>query len=94
MKQCSPVNLCITCAHFELNPEAPKNPEVGLCKRIPPKLSPVTGLPIQPANNFANVERLAHMSCGLEGKLHTPISIPFATQAEVNELLAGDPKHV
>ena len=87
-------NLCITCSHFELNPDSPKNPEVGLCQRIPPKLSLVTGLPIQPVTNFANVERLAHMSCGIDGKHHTSISIPFATQQEVNELLAGDPKHV
>jgi len=83
------MNLCITCSHFETNPDAPKNPEVGLCQRIPPKISPVTGLSVQPPNNFANVERLAHMSCGLDGKHHSPITIPFATQSEVNELLSG-----
>jgi len=83
------MNLCITCSHFETNPDAPKNPEVGLCLRIPPKISLVSGLPVQPPNNFANVERLAHMSCGLDGKHHSPITIPFATQSEVNELLSG-----
>ena len=66
------MNLCITCSHFELNPDAPANPEVGLCKRIPPKLSPVTGLPVSPPANYANVERLFHMPCGTDGKLHNP----------------------
>ena len=86
-------NLCVTCSHFELHPDS-KDPETGLCQRIPPKISLVTGKPVQPLNNFANVERLHHNSCGVDGKFYVPISIPFATQAEVNELLAGDPKHV
>ena len=86
-------NLCVTCSHYEPHPDS-KDPEVGLCRRIPPKISLVSGLPVQPANNFANVERLAHMSCGLDGKHHSSISIPFATQQEVNELLAGAPNHV
>ena len=82
------MNLCITCSHYELHPDS-KDPELGLCRRIPPKISLVSGLPVQPVNNFANVERLAHNPCGLDGKHHTPISIPFATQSEVNELLSG-----
>jgi hypothetical protein len=86
-------NLCITCSHFELHPDS-KDPELGLCRRIPPTISLVTGKPIAKPDNFCNVERLAHNPCGLKGIFHTPISIPFATPEEVRELLAGDPSHV
>jgi hypothetical protein len=82
------MNLCITCSHFELHPDS-KDPELGLCQRVKPTLSLVSGLPVKPANNFANVERLAHNPCGTDGKHHSPITIPFATQSEVNELLSG-----
>ena len=87
------MNLCITCSHFEQHPDS-KDPELGLCRRIPQKLSLVTGKPTQPPNNFCNVERLAHNPCGLDGKFYSPITIPFATQEEVRELLSGDPSHV
>jgi hypothetical protein len=73
------MNLCITCSHFEPNPDSPNNLEVGLCQRIPPKKSLVTGLSIKPLNNYANVERLVHMDCGLEGKHHTDKSLSVFT---------------
>jgi hypothetical protein len=72
------MNLCITCSHFELHPDS-KDPETGLCQRIPPKISLVTGLPVQPLNNFANVERLHHNSCGMDGKHHTDKSLSVFT---------------
>jgi hypothetical protein len=72
-------NLCVTCSHFEPHPDAPKNLEVGLCKRIPPVISLVTGLPIPPNHNFANVERLSHMPCGIEGKFHTDPTLSVYT---------------
>lgn len=72
------MNLCITCSHFELHPDS-KDPETGLCQRIPPKISLVTGLPVQPLNNFANVERLHHNSCGMDGKFHTDKSLSAYT---------------
>jgi hypothetical protein len=87
------MNLCITCSHFELHPDS-KDPELGLCRRIPPTVSLVTGKPIAKPDNFCNVERLAHNPCGLFGAFYLPITIPFATQAEVNELLTGDSSHV
>jgi hypothetical protein len=65
------INLCVTCSHFELNPDS-KDPEHGLCNRIPSQLSPVTGLPVSPPTNFARVERLPHQPCGIGGKLHNP----------------------
>jgi hypothetical protein len=72
-------NLCVTCSHFELNPDSPKNPELGLCKRVPPVMSLVTGFFISPPTNFANVERLSHMPCGVEGKLHTDPTLSVYT---------------
>ena len=93
MKQCSPANLCITCAHYEPHPDS-KDPELGLCQRIPPKISLVTGLPVQPISNFANIERLHHNECGVDGRCYLPLAIPFATKEQLRELLAGDPKHV
>lgn len=72
-------NLCVTCSHYELHPDS-KDPELGLCQRVPPKISLVSGLPIQPANNFANVERLAHNPCGVEGKLHTDKTLSTYTE--------------
>ena len=71
-------NLCVTCSHFELNPDS-KNPELGFCKRVPPVISLVTGLPSKPPANFANVERLSHMPCGVEGKLHTDPTLSVYT---------------
>jgi len=88
------MNLCITCSYYERNPESPNNLEVGLCARVPSEKSLVTGLPVKPTNNYANVQRLAHMECGVDGKQHTSVSIPFATQAEVDEMMKGDHKHV
>lgn len=73
------MNLCITCSHYELHPDS-KDPELGLCRRIPPKISLVSGLPVQPANNFANVERLAHAECGLNGKHHTDKTLSTFTE--------------
>ena len=64
------LNLCITCSHFELNSEHP-DPEFGLCNRIPPQLSLITGKPKKPQSNFASVERLPHNPCGVAGKHHT-----------------------
>jgi hypothetical protein len=64
------MNLCITCSYFELHPDS-KDPEVGLCKRIPPTISLVTGKPISKPDTFANVERLEHNGCGVIGRHHT-----------------------
>ena len=72
-------NLCVTCSHYELHPDS-KDPELGLCQRIPPKISLVSGLPVQPANNFANVERLAHNPCGLDGVHHTDKTLSTFTE--------------
>ena len=37
------MKLCINCKHYVLHPNAPSNPELGLCELLPAKQNPVDG---------------------------------------------------
>ena len=77
------MHLCVTCSHFELNPDS-KDPEHGLCNLVPRPVSPITGNYVSPPTNFARVERLPHNKCGSEGNLHTDKTLSVYTQEVPN----------
>lgn len=64
------MHICITCSNFELNPKHP-DPQYGVCKRLKPPLSLVTGLPLIDTPVFCSTARIDPSNCGPEGKFHT-----------------------
>jgi len=67
------INLCVNCSHFELHIDS-NDPELGLCKRLQPVLSLVTGKTLRTKNTWASVERLSvdPNACGNDSQFFSP----------------------
>ena len=84
---------CVDCVHITMHPEHPMNSEFGRCS-FGRQISLVTGKPTRiDLLPYCGSERMIASRCGEEAINFAP-RIPFATEEEVRDLLAGDPIHV